>query len=243
MNTNNNLQNQINKTDEAKKSIDVNSIIEASVIFLQKYGRALFIGIIALVVAIAGVLGYFAWSESADKEYNIKLEQGIAAYLSSTTAQDKTQFDRAVATASESFRDVIANAKSKHLRLRAEYQLASILFDSRSYLDAARMYDSISQNRGFYLVEPALYNKAIAEVEQQKYDEAVATLETFIKLYPKSYLFADATLSLANTLYVGKNQKTQAIDILKDWVASNADDSTYVPTFEETISLMENGVY
>ncbi len=243
MKTENNLQNQINKTDETKTTINANTIIESSVVFLQKYGRIVFLSLVALIVIIAAVLAYFAWSEGADKEYNTKLEQGIAAYLNATYAQDKQQFDTAVATANESFRDVMANAKSTHLKLRAEYELASILFDSRSYLDAARAYDNVSKNKSFYLAEPALYNKGIAELEQKKYDESILTLETFIKLYPKSYLTADATIALANVMYVGKSQNAQAIALLKNWAANNAEETTYMPTVEETISLMENGIY
>ncbi len=243
MNTENNLKNQINKTGDDKKQLNMNSVIEASVVFLQKYGRIVFISLIALIVVIAGILAYFAWSEGADKEYNLKLEQSIAAYMNAANAQDKSQFDRAIATASEGFRDVMANAKNKHLKLRAEYELASILFDSRNYLDAARSYANVSQNRSFYLAEPALYNKAIAELEQKKYDDAIATLESFIRLYSKSYLLADATLALANVIYVGKNQNAQAIELLKKWVAVNAEETTYMPTFEETITLMENGIY
>ncbi len=239
----NNLQNQLDKTGDNKKRLDANSIIEATVVFLQKYGRIVFISLVVTIIIIGAILAYFAWTEGADKDYNLKLEQGIASYRGASSAQDKQQFDRYIALASETFRDVMANAKSKELKLRAEYELASILFDSRSYLDAARSYANIAQNRSFYLAEPALYNKGIAEIEQKKYDEAIATLETFVKLYSKSYLLADATLALANVMYVGKNQNAQAIDVLKNWVAANANESTYMPTFVETISLMENGIY
>ncbi len=243
MKTGNNLQNEINKTNDEKKRIDGMMIVEATAKFLQKYGRTLFIVIALTIVVIAAILAYLAWNEASDKEYNFKLEQGITSYVNSLSAQNQEQALSYIAMASDSFRDVIDNAKSKQLKLRAEYELASILFDSRNFLEATRMYNNVSQNRSFYLAEPALYNKGIAEIEQQKYDEAIATLESFTKLYPKSYLFAEATLALANLLYTAKNQNTQAIEVLKNWVAANADDSNYLATFEEAISLMESGIY
>lgn len=243
MKTENNLQNEIVKTNDEKKRIDGMMIVETVAKFLQKYGRILLIAVASVIVIIAGVLAYFAWNEAADDEYNVRLEQGISAYMSASSAQSQEQLQSYIAMASEAFRNVMDNAKNKQLKLRAEYELASVLFDSKNFLDAARMYGNVSQNRGFYLVEPALYNKAIAEIEQQKYDEAIATLESFRKLYPKSYLFDDATLTLANTLYTTKNQNAQAIEMLKTWVAANDEDSAYMPTVVETLTLMESGIY
>ncbi len=231
----NNLQN--------KKKINGNMIAESIANFLIKYGRITLIIILAAIVITGGVLGYFAWRSSADKEVNIKMERALSAYMSVSRMQDPNQQQQGIAFASEMFRSVISEAKSKDLQLRAKYELASILFDSKNYLEASRLFADVYVKRNFYLAEPACYNRAISQIELKEYDSAIETLNTFITIYPKSYLVDEATISLADTLYFGQKKQKEALDVLKNWLDKNADNSEYAPIFQEKINLIENSIY
>lgn len=242
MQKNNHLDNHVNQSN--KKHINANIIVESVARGLEKYGRIILISVAAIIVIITAILSYFTWVQYSDKDANNKLEQGITAYLSLANVENSEQAQLFTAIASENFREVIDSAKSETLKLRAQYELAGVLFDSRSFLEATRLYNTVSQKRSFYLAEPALYNKGIAEMEQQKYDDAITTFESFLKLYPNSYLLPEATLSLATVYYSAKNDSREAIAILKDWLVKNAETTdSYKLIFEERISLMENNIY
>ena len=239
MKTENNTQNKI----ESKKTFDANVLVEIITKFLIKYGRIILIISFAIIIIIGAILAYFAWVESYDKAINIKLEQGIAAYMRTSNSQSQEEAMRYTAVASDLFREVMADAKSNKLKLRATYELASLLFDTKNNIEAGRLFADIAKKRNFYLAEPSLYNRGITQIELKEYDNAVETFNTFIKSYPKSYLLPEATLSLANTLYFTQGKDKEAIEELKNWLVKNTNESEYTKIFQENISLMESKIY
>jgi len=239
MKTENNTQKQTQK----RREFNANVIAEMITRFLIKYGRLILIISSGIIVIIVSVLIYFAWVESYDKDINTKLEQGIAAYMRTANSQSEEESMRYTAIASDLFREVMDSAKGNDLKLRATYELASLLFDMKNHLEAGRLFANVAKKRNFYLAEPSLYNRGITQIELKKYDNAVETFNTFMKVYPKSYLLPEATLSLANTLYITQGKDKEAIEVLKNWLGKNTNENQYTEIFQENISLIENKIY
>ena len=104
-----------------------------------------------------------------------------------------------------------------------------------------KYFKEVSDNRNFYLQESAIYNLASSQIELTNYNEAVKTLENFIKAYPNSYLNPQATLTLSD-IYRKQNDKVKSINVLKNWMNNNTNNQ-YLNIFSETINLIENNIY
>lgn len=238
----NNMKTEHQKHDIHHRKLSSEIIAENVSRFILNHGSVILISAAVIIIFITGILIFNATISGADSKTNILLEEGIAAYMRAPSAQTAEEATSLMAIAGERFREVIKNAKGKKLKLRATYQLASLSFDMENYREASRLFKEVSDNRNFYLAEPSLYSRAISLIQLKEYKEARETLETLIKLYPKSYMNPQATFELAN-VYKAEGDSAKSLDTLKNWVKNNPEDTVYQRLFNETIALMESKIY
>ena len=218
----------------------------AELIFTYIYNnRMIIISIFVLIIVIiAGILIYNANIESKDKTVNAEFESAFALYgmlQNNRIPKEQLNDPTIIVEITTKLQKVYKEAKGKTLKLRAAYSLGAVYYDIGNYTEAAKYFKEVADNRNFYLQESAIYNLASSQIELTNYNEAVKTLENFIKAYPNSYLNPQATLTLSD-IYRKQNDKVKSINVLKNWMNNNTNNQ-YLNIFSETINLIENNIY
>jgi tetratricopeptide (TPR) repeat protein len=119
----------------------------------------------------------------------------------------------------------IAETDDKKRMSDAFNRIGDGYFVQQNYEECIPYYDK-NMELNFFDADYAAYQKAIALGILQKNEDKISTLETFLKMYPKSSYRPSGMLELANT-YALANKQTQAIDEYQQ-VLDNYQNSPYV---------------
>ena len=129
--------------------------------------------------------------------------------------------------AAADFKKYINSNPSDRLKLNDSYsRLADTYFVSRDYKNAIQIYQKIIKNKASD-ADYAQFQMAVSQGFLKQDDKKIASLNAFIRNYPKSSFQDDAYFVLADE-YIDSNQNSKAIEKY-NYLISNFEFSPFVP--------------
>jgi tetratricopeptide (TPR) repeat protein len=207
--------------------------------FLQRYRSVLIVGIILILVLLAGFATWSIWTQSVKVKYANKVEQIETSYNNWKQETDATKKQKLAQTLVSELTAVEKSAPNSYGLLKTYYIQGEYLETQKKYAEASAIFHKVFElNSSNYLAPVSLLNAAVCLENSGNEVQAEAFYVMFQKKFPQDKILGPQVGFSLGRIYESQNKPLLAIASYKK-VVDNFTESDWAKLARDRLFLLQ----